>query len=299
MDTRYRAPFIKLIAVIRQEPSHLRLVLTLHADYYEHCTRNEQLAALLREASFPLSAPNTHALTEMIERPARIAGLKLGDGLAGAILDDVGAEPGALSLVEFSLAELYECSGGERMTAEAYRALGRQDGANGNTGGIGGVIDRQAEQAVQDDQGRVDERTLSKIFPLLADVDEKGGAVRKRAKLDDFVGPERALVDRLVNGRLLLTNREEGTAAWVEVAHEAVLRHWQRFQTWLKENQKFLLWRQSLKHWMKRKTPLPSAELNEGEAWREKLGRDAFTIEEKAYLTKSRWNLRWQRAKLV
>lgn len=108
VETRYRAPFIKLIAVIGQEPSRLRLVLTLRADYYEHCTRNEQLAALLREASFPLSAPNTHALTAMIERPARIAGLKLGDGLAGAILDDVGAEPGALALVEFALAELYE-----------------------------------------------------------------------------------------------------------------------------------------------------------------------------------------------
>jgi len=190
VDARYRAPFIKLIAVIGQKPSRLRLLLTLRADYYEHCTRNEQLAALLRDASFPLSAPNTHALTEMIERPARIAGLKLGDGLAGAILDDVGAEPGALALVEFALAEIYERSGGERMTAEAYRALGRQDAVNGNTGGIGGIIDRQAERAVQDEQGRVDESTLSKIFPLLADVDEKGGAVRKRAKLDDFVGPE-------------------------------------------------------------------------------------------------------------
>ncbi|MCA1852443.1 MAG: hypothetical protein LC647_08645 [Beggiatoa sp.] len=87
----------------------------------------------------------------------------------------------------------------------------------------------QAEKAVQDAAGKVDGAALAKIFPLLADVDEQGGAVRKRARRDSFAEREEALVHRLVDGRLLVTNRDDAKLSWVEVAHEAVLRHWQRF----------------------------------------------------------------------
>jgi len=287
VEERHREPFIGLIDTIASSP-RIRLVLTLRADYYEHCTRDPRLAALLRDGSFPLAAPTPLALAEMIEGPARVAGLELRPGLSDAILKDAGTEPGALALVEFALEELYERSGVKQLTVAAYRALGGKDRHGGEVSGIGGVIEGQAEKAVQDAAGKVDEAALAKIFPQLADVDEKGGAVRKRARLDAFADRQQALINRLVDGRLLVTNIDDANVSWVEVAHEAVLRHWSRYQRWLKENQKFLLWRQSLKHWMKRKTPLPTAELNEGEAWRKKLGRDAFTTEEKVYLTKSR-----------
>ena len=222
VEERHRGPFISLMDEIARSP-RIRLVLTLRADYYEHCTRDPRLAAWLREGSFPLAAPTPLALAEMIERPARVAGLDPEPGLADAILRDAGTEPGALALVEFALEELYERSGGKRLTLAAYRALG------GKGGGIGGVIEGQAEKAVQDAAGKVDEAALAKIFPLLADVDEQGGAVRKRARRDSFAEREEALIHRLVDGRLLVSNKDDANLSWVEVAHEAVLRHWQRF----------------------------------------------------------------------
>jgi len=48
VEDRHRQPFIELIDVIVSSP-RIRLVLTLRADYYEHCTRDPRLAALLRD----------------------------------------------------------------------------------------------------------------------------------------------------------------------------------------------------------------------------------------------------------
>jgi hypothetical protein len=105
VEERHRGPFIGLMDEIAYSP-RIRLVLSLRADYYEHCTRDPRLAAWLHEGSFLLVAPTPLALAEMIERPARVAGLDPEPGLADAILKDAGTEPGALALVEFALEEL-------------------------------------------------------------------------------------------------------------------------------------------------------------------------------------------------
>jgi len=231
----------------------------------------------------------------MIERPARVAGLDPEPGLVGAILKDAGTEPGALALVDFALEELYVRSGGKKLTVAAYRALGGKEGDGGEVGGIGGVIEGQAEKAVQDAAGEVDEAALAKIFRQLADVDEQGGAVRKRARVDAFADPEQALINRLVDGRLLVTNKDDANVSWVEVAHEAVLRDWPRFSKWLEGNRVFLLWRKRLTVMRRSKTLL------RGEALAEALGQikqhaQHLDREELAFIENSRRaarNRRW------
>jgi formylglycine-generating enzyme required for sulfatase activity len=287
VEERHRGPFIGLMVEIGRSP-RIRLVLTLRADYYEHCTRDPRLAAWLREGSFPLAAPTPLALAEMIERPARAAGLDPEPGLADAILKDAGTEPGALALVEFALEELYERSGGTRLTLAAYRALGGKDG------GIGGVIEGQAEEAVQDAAGKVDEAALAKIFPLLADVDEQGAAVRKRARRDGFAEREEALINRLVDGRLLVSNRDDANVSWVEVAHEAVLRHWQRFSDWLEANRRFLLWRKRLTAIRDSQSFLRAEALAEALGWMKEHAQD-LEAEERAFIEKSRRAVRNRR----
>ena len=287
VEERHRGPFISLMDEIARSP-RIRLVLTLRADYYEHCTRDPRLAAWLREGSFLLAAPTPLALAEMIERPARVAGLDPEPGLADAILRDAGTEPGALALVEFALEELYERSGGKRLTLAAYRALG------GKGGGIGGVIEGQAEKAVQDAAGKVDEAALAKIFPLLADVDEQGGAVRKRARRDSFAEREEALIHRLVDGRLLVSNKDDANLSWVEVAHEAVLRHWQRFSDWLEANRRFLLWRKRLKAIRDSQSFLRAEALAEALGWMKEHAHH-LEAEERAFIEQSRRAVRNRR----
>jgi formylglycine-generating enzyme required for sulfatase activity len=121
---------------------------------------------------------------------------------------------------------------------------------------VAGAISRQADKAVQDDAGNLDEASLGEVFDALSEVDESGGAVRRRAWVDDFSPAAQGQVQRLIKARLLTSDREPKTGrAWVEVVHEAVLREWPRFSTWLKDYGAFKLWRKGLNearaHWLK------------------------------------------------
>jgi hypothetical protein len=67
--------------------------------------------------------------------------------------------------------------------------------------------------------------------------------------LAELGGEPRELVEKLADARLVVTGREEATGQeTVEVAHEALIRHWQRLQSWLNADREFLLWRQRLRH---------------------------------------------------
>ena len=106
------------------QSSRLRTVLTLRADFYHRCVDYPDLAALLRAGSFPLAAPDLLALLEMITGPAAVAGLTFQAGLVSRILHDTGGDPGALALLAFALAELYEvCQPGTTLTRPPTTAL--------------------------------------------------------------------------------------------------------------------------------------------------------------------------------
>ena len=270
-----RAPFVELLDAMA-ESQRLRTVLTLRADYYEHCTRFESLAGRLRDGSFPLAAPGGRAIGQMIERPAEAAGIDLEPGLAEDILRDFGEEGGSLALLGFTLERLYELRRDGTLSRAAYRDLK----------GIAGAIEIQGEKAVRDAGGRVDAGGLWGVFDALAEVDEKGGAVRRRAWLDGFSDAEQALVQRLIDARLVTGDRADDGQPWVEVAHEAVLRAWPRFRDWLEQHRDFKLWRKQLGVWMDGGEPLRGLPLAKARAMRDEW-QDKLTPGERGYIEDS------------
>src|SRR5262245_43277970 len=75
-----------------------------------------------------------------------------------------------------------------------------------------------------------------------------GEDTRRRATFDDLGEPVRDLVTRLATKRLVVTGRDAVVQEeTVEVAHEALIRHWGRFAGWLNEDREFLLWRERLR----------------------------------------------------
>jgi len=81
------------------------------------------------------------------------------------------------------------------------------------------------------------------LFRTLVDVDEVGGPVRRRARLSAVQGKphRRSLVDALVRARLLVVERGDDGESFVELAHEAVFRHWPRLTAWIDEEHEHLL----------------------------------------------------------
>lgn len=70
-----RQDFIDFLANAAKT-AKVRIALTMRAEFYLGTLKYDQLVELMRATgTFPLAAPGAGALLEMIERPARIAGL--------------------------------------------------------------------------------------------------------------------------------------------------------------------------------------------------------------------------------
>jgi hypothetical protein len=179
---------------------------------------------MIKDSTFPLSAPGIWDMHEMIAGPARVAGLQLEQGLVGQILRDTGSEPGALALMAFALKLLYDESGdGRLMTFETYNKFGGVQGA------IGAHATKTFKDLPQDAQN-----ALPRVFRELLAVDENGTATRKRTRKEQVAQDDasKILMERLIDNRLLVTSSNDEL---VEVAHEALFRSWPNLAKWIEE----------------------------------------------------------------
>jgi very-short-patch-repair endonuclease/formylglycine-generating enzyme required for sulfatase activity len=221
----------------------LRVVVTMRHDFYQNAVEIADLAELLRDGSFPLSAPRRDALRDMIERPAERAGLQMESGLVERILDDTDDKPGNLALMAYALDELYKLSGNGHITHADYDILG----------GVLGAIGTRAEQTYSALPGAGDEKAawMQRVFHQLVAVDERGTATRRRVPAGLIAEDDYAWVDTFITARLLVSDgsplplersgENPGMRAELEVAHEALFRSWERLKAWIAEAQEDLI----------------------------------------------------------
>jgi energy-coupling factor transporter ATP-binding protein EcfA2 len=223
---RYRAPFVEMLSQA-MAAGRFRAVATLRADFYHQMIPvSPALVELLQNGSYPLGVPDPLSLREMIVRPAERAGLQFERGLAERIVRDTGTEPGGLALMAYLLDELYSDphrGADGRLSSRAYDDLGKVEGA----------IGKRAEQAFNALSAEA-QRALPQVFRRLVKVDGSGTATRRRApqaELERFArDAARELVREFTKARLLVADTE-GANPTVEVAHEALLRKWDRLAT--------------------------------------------------------------------
>ncbi len=169
-----------------------------------------------------LGALSPERLAEAITGPAARVGLQLEPGLVEVLLDETGAEPGALPLLQHLLDRLWLRREGRLLTHRALRALGGLSGALAGTA--------QSLLAGLEEEDR--ERALRLLVPLVEPADEGRPAGRRRALLDTLLPADpqerrrgRALLDTLADARLVLIHPwREGLG--VELAHDALLLRW-------------------------------------------------------------------------
>lgn len=234
---RYREPFVMmLIAAVQSAPR--RIVATVRADFYHRCLEFPDFGALLRTASFPLAAPGSGSMLEMITGPAARAGLEFETGLTARILNETGDSPGALALLAFALYELYRAR-----TPQGLLTHAAYDGF----GGVRGAITRRAEDTFAGLPPAA-QAAFGDVFRGLVEVDERDVATKRRVLRRNLMSSPATgeFVDSFTDARLLVTDRTPDGEALVEVAHEALLREWPRFATWIANRAEDLrVWRQT------------------------------------------------------
>jgi hypothetical protein len=285
---QHREPFIALLEQAIRAP-RMRTVATMRADFYHRCAAHPALAKLLRSGSYPLAAPGVGPLHHMIAGPAARAGLRFEEGLAERILDNTGTEAGALPLLAFALAELYELRERDgRLTHAAYERFD----------GVQGAVSKRAEETVKTLDNQV-QTTLNRVFRELVEVkatEDGWTATRRRAPLTDVATTAAAerLTSAFTKARLLVQSRGEGARPVVEVAHEALLRSWPRLVQWIQDNGEALQirkqCREAAREWQQHAQAeeylYRGSRLSQAEAWAQHYS-DMVGDEERAFLQAS------------
>jgi WD40 repeat protein/class 3 adenylate cyclase len=224
-DEAERAAFIAALTGAARDPRGSAIVVpALRADFYGRCAADPDLAELLGANHVLVGSMTAEEYRRAIEQPALRVGVNLEPALVDALVGDVLGEAGALPLLSTALLELWDRRDGRVMRAEAYA----------QTGGVRGAVARLAEDAysgLDEEQQTI----VRSVLLRLAGPGEGESVVRRRVPLAEFDAERNervaAVLDVLTARRLLTVS--EGS---VEVAHEALLREWPRFQEWLAED---------------------------------------------------------------
>jgi WD40 repeat protein len=217
-----RAALLKqLVMAARDGERRALVVCSLRADFYGRLASYPAFAELL-SASHVLVAPmGRDELARAIEQPAARVGLEAERALVDALVSDVAGEPGGLPLLSTTLLELWRTHDGGALRYERYRA----------SGGVRGAVARLAEAAyTQLDEA---EQRIARSMMLRLAADQEGVLVRRRVPNAELARQDDAepVLAALIDARLLTVTDGE-----VELAHEALLREWPRYRTWLEED---------------------------------------------------------------
>ena len=227
-----RQQFLDLVlAAVSSEDSPVIIIATLRADFYDRPLLYQNFGELIRQRTELVLPLSDRELEEAISGPAYRVGAVLEEGLIELILQDVREQPGALPLLQYALTELFERRDGALLTTTAYQEIG----------GTLGALARRAEEVYKefDDAGK---EMVRQMFLRLVTLGEGTEDTRRRilqSELMTLAQPQlvESVIDYFGRYRLLTFDRDEATrGATVEVAHEALIRQWERLREWLDES---------------------------------------------------------------
>jgi WD40 repeat protein len=236
-----RERFIKLLHTASTlKTGHTLTIITMRADFFGNLSKYPQLAELFEQENMVIATEMTAAnLRRSIEGPAEAVGLSYDPGLVDRILDDVRQQPGSLPLLQYALKELYLNREGRRLTLKAYEEIG----------GVQRALAQHAED-IYDSLNPVQQDIMRRVLLRLVEVSDNGEATRRKVARTElnFRGIADEAVQEVIDlltaadSRLLIASREipkveqgaeEQPTIWLEVSHEALIRQWDRFKSWV------------------------------------------------------------------
>ncbi|MBP0021070.1 MAG: pentapeptide repeat-containing protein [Cyanobacteria bacterium SBLK] len=235
-----------LMGALSEENGKFCLILAMRSDFVGKCLEREYsgLARRVQGQMVGVLPMQPEELKAAICEPAKAVGLELESALVREILEDIAGAPGSLPLLQYALKELWQQRQENRLVLSAYHA----------SGGIRGTLDKRATD-LYNSFAPEEQETVRHIFQQLTQLGEGAEDTRRRVFLGNLVAePHHSaarvekVIDRLASpeNRLLVTGEvrskgdESARLAVVDVAHEALIRHWRLLQRWIEGNRDLL-----------------------------------------------------------
>ncbi|MEJ1930266.1 caspase family protein [Nostoc sp. NIES-2111] len=221
------------------DASGLTVVITMRADFFGKCAEQEYagLAQKIQENLVTVTPMNKKELTQAITQPAYQVGLEVQRELVEQMLADVEG-PGSLPLLQYTLTELWRNREVNRLTLAEYSRLG----------GVKGTLQKRADEIYDALGSKEEQATAKRIFIELTQLGEGTEDTRRQVFKTDLVNPQQSeevveqVLMKLTDARLVVTSElqargeSQKTVTVVDVAHEALIRHWPRLRSWVSEN---------------------------------------------------------------
>jgi WD40 repeat protein len=209
-----------LVHAAKTEGSRARVVLGIRADFYGHCGRYPQLLEALTDAQVLVGPMTPDELREAIVRPAAQANLSVGTPLVSRLMADTAGQPAVLPLLSHALLETWRRRSGMTLTLAGYE----------KSGGIQHALARTADEIYASLDPALQAAARNLFLRLVAINDDAEDTKRRlpRRELESLGEGTTVVLDELVAARLLTVDKNG-----VELAHEALIRHWPRLTDWL------------------------------------------------------------------
>ena len=219
--------FANLLYAATVRTGQTLVVLTFRADFYPRLAEHRQLAALVSENQMLVPSMTGDELRRAIVGPAERGGRPLHPVLVTELLADSAGRPGFLPLLEHALAQLWERPERE-LRLEEYRLAG----------GMAGALNARAE-AIFGSLVPAHQAACRRLFHRLVQPGEDALDTRRRVRREELPADQEEVSQAFAaEGVHLLTWSREGERQFLEVAHEELIRRWDRLQGWVREDRR-------------------------------------------------------------
>jgi hypothetical protein len=235
-----------LMEALSDSDDKLCLIIALRADFIGKCLERQYsgLAQRLQQQMISVLPMEPEELRAAICKPAEEVGLAIELALVTEMLNDIAGAPGSLPLLQYTLKVLWQQRQENHLVFSAYQTLG----------GINGTLDKRATEIYQSFDA-AEQQTVQHVFQQLTQLGEGTEDTRRRVFQADLTAEPnhpavrvQQVIERLSSPehRLLVTSEAVSKAdpsirmAIVDVAHEALIRHWQLLRQWIEQNRDLL-----------------------------------------------------------
>ncbi|WP_375466457.1 pentapeptide repeat-containing protein [uncultured Nostoc sp.] len=243
-DIAKRQKFFEcLLGALQRHDNKLCLVITMRVDFFDMRIKQEYggLAKKIQDNLVTVTTMSREELTKAIFKPAKQVNLEVEPELILQMIVDVESSPVSLPLLQYTLTEIWKQRTEERLTLNAYTRLG----------GVRGTLQKRATE-VYESLLPEEQQITKRIFLELTQLGEGTEDTRKQVLQRDFVTlqyPEvviNSVIQRLTDEKLIVSSSllKKGSGldqvAVIDVAHEALIRHWSLLRQWIEENRDIL-----------------------------------------------------------
>jgi serine/threonine protein kinase len=232
-DLEERLLFTRALAAVADDTAApVRVVVSMRSDFLDRVAEDPRFMEELSRGLVFLSAPDREGLREALEQPVEMVGYRFeSSAMVGDMLDALAGTPGALPLLQFAAAKLWDARDRHRrlLTMQSYQAIG----------GISGALATHADEVVRN-MSAAQQKLTQRVFRSLV-TPERTRAIVELAdlyQLDQAREDIGRVIDVLVAARLLVVQmRGESGGGTVEIVHESLIDRWPTLKRWLDEDQ--------------------------------------------------------------